>query len=27
MQKWRIRLDMANEEVIVDPTATELWLL
>jgi hypothetical protein len=27
MQKWRIRLGMANEEVIVDPTATELWLL
>jgi hypothetical protein len=27
MQKWRIQLDMANEEVIVDPTATELWLL
>jgi predicted aspartyl protease len=27
MQKWRIRLDMANEEVIVDPTATELRLL
>jgi predicted aspartyl protease len=27
MQKWRIRLDIANEEVIVDPTATELWLL
>ncbi len=27
MQKWRIRLDMANEEIIVDPTATELWLL
>jgi predicted aspartyl protease len=27
MQKWRMRLDMANEEVIVDPTATELWLL
>ncbi|MFN4178983.1 MAG: retropepsin-like aspartic protease [Armatimonadota bacterium] len=27
MQKWRMRLDMANEEIIVDPTATELWLL
>jgi predicted aspartyl protease len=27
MQKWRIQLDMANGEVIVDPTATELWLL
>lgn len=27
MQKWRIRLDIANEEIIVDPTATELWLL
>jgi len=27
MQKWRIRLDTANEEVIVDPTAAELWLL
>ncbi|MCS7186486.1 MAG: retropepsin-like aspartic protease [Armatimonadota bacterium] len=27
MQKWRMRLDMANEEVIIDPTATELWLL
>ncbi|MCS7191742.1 MAG: hypothetical protein NZ937_02005 [Armatimonadetes bacterium] len=27
VQKWRMRLDMANEEVIVDPTATELWLL
>jgi predicted aspartyl protease len=27
MQKWRMRLDMANEKVIVDPTATELWLL
>ncbi len=27
MQKWRMRVDMANEEIIVDPTATELWLL
>ncbi len=27
MQKWRMRLDMANEEITVDPTATELWLL
>ncbi|MEA3345185.1 MAG: retropepsin-like aspartic protease [Chloroflexota bacterium] len=27
LQKWRLRLDFENDEVIIDPRVTKLWLL
>ncbi len=27
LQKWRMKLDFENDEVIIDPRVTELWLL
>ena len=27
MQKWRLKLDFENDEVIIDPRVTKLWLL
>ena len=27
LQSWRMKLDFENDEVIIDPSVTELWLL